>query len=191
LKTEPLNSFKGSPDDAVLERRVRQKFEKLGWRVAGSRNDCLCLGCVNAAAAAAERKKELPKMSADNKVVPLPAKAPEPRPMQREEGRIIYEKIKDVYVNEKVGYSDGWTDARIAKDLGAPRAWVAEVREQWFGPEGSNQEIRALIEKAESFLNEVREHAKSFSVVVEKWNGMTDRCRRLERDLDEIKKAVR
>ena len=68
----------------------------------------------------------------DNKVVPINAEAP--RTMTRDERRIIFEKLNDVYVSEKVGYMEDWNDEKVAKDLGVARAWVSGLREEMFVP---------------------------------------------------------
>ncbi len=47
-----------------------------------------------------------------------------PAELTRENRRIILAKLEEVYVDEKTGYSPGWTDAKLALDLGVPRAWV-------------------------------------------------------------------
>lgn len=74
---------------------------------------------------------------------PEPAPAPEPvvelatlqppRKSTLDERKIINSKLMDVYGD--ASYSRGWSDERVAKDLGVPRAWVAEVRDAFFGPD--------------------------------------------------------
>ena len=68
------------------------------------------------------------------------AKRAEPPPqMQREDRRIVADKIADVYEDE--GYIAPWTDELVAQDLGVPRAWVAEVRDFMFGPANENPKL--------------------------------------------------
>ncbi|WP_156373882.1 hypothetical protein [Rhizobium sp. Leaf386] len=71
-------------------------------------------------------------------VVPLTPKAEPPKEMTRADRRIVNEKIADVYDDGAERYSLGWTDKRVADDLGVPIAWVREERDRYFGPEGSN-----------------------------------------------------
>lgn len=66
----------------------------------------------------------------------VPPKAEPPRQMTREDRQIIHAKLSDVY--DKGSYVTPWTDARVAADLGVPRAWVSEIRDLMFGPENSN-----------------------------------------------------
>lgn len=79
-----------------------------------------------------------------------------PREMTREHKRIIIAKIEEVYVDENVGYGDGWSDARVAKDLGVPLAWVKRLREEIFGVEGASEEARALLSEAQSLAAQAR-----------------------------------
>jgi len=62
--------------------------------------------------------------------------AEKPRDMTRDDRRIVFDKINGVY--DGGHYIAPWTDAAVAKDLGVPRDWVAKVREEFFGPAGSN-----------------------------------------------------
>ncbi|WP_132314109.1 hypothetical protein [Martelella mediterranea] len=72
--------------------------------------------------------------------------AESPREMQREDRRIVAEKIADVYDDH--AYIAPWTDDLVARDLGVPCAWVAEVRDFMFGPANENP---VLAENARQF----------------------------------------
>lgn len=73
-----------------------------------------------------------------------------PREMSKEDKRIVYGKINEVYLDEVRGYDSGWTDERIAKDLGVPRAWVSTVRDEMFGAaEGNGEVLRIRMEMEE------------------------------------------
>lgn len=76
--------------------------------------------------------------------------APE-RVMTRDESRLIYDRLNDVYVSESAGYKEGWSDKRVAQDMGVPAAWVAKVRDQWFGPNRDLGQV-ALIEAANKIV---------------------------------------
>ncbi|MBR0882443.1 hypothetical protein ACVMGC_000650 [Bradyrhizobium barranii subsp. barranii] len=75
----------------------------------------------------------------------------------REERRIIFEKLNEVYVNDKVGYSASWTDVRVAADLGVPLQWVKVIRDENFGDEVGNEDIRKQLAEAKEALALVRE----------------------------------
>lgn len=74
-----------------------------------------------------------------------------PTPSDR---RIIFAKLEEVYLDEVKGYSANWTDDRVSKDLGVPRAWVAEVREINFGPLRDNEQMRELLQKIDAMSKE-------------------------------------
>ncbi|MCR6673294.1 hypothetical protein [Devosia ginsengisoli] len=100
----------------------------------------------------------MPKASPSEMVVNLPdpgASERPPRQMSREDRRLIFAKLEEVYIDEKSGYSAGWNDDAVAKDMACPRAWVEEIREQNFGPQKSDQSaevisIRAMLNGAEA-----------------------------------------
>lgn len=83
-------------------------------------------------------------------------KAEEPPTMSREDRRLIFAKIDEVYLDETTGYSDGWTDSRVAEDLGVPLAWVKTIRAENFGEERSNAALLANLEEAKWTLNEAK-----------------------------------
>lgn len=111
---------------------ARQNFQAKGWVVgSGPRKDFCPLH------AAPSSRKGRADMPAKETATPEPGrKADAPREITREERGIIFAKIEDVYGTDR--YMSPWTDQKVADDLGVPRAWVADVREQFYGPEGSN-----------------------------------------------------
>lgn len=121
---------------------IRKKFQQRGWIFGGSARGDTCPGC---------RLKRAPprglvlKLAGSNESLPVgviempkdtvvPIKADAPRTMSRDDRRIIFSKLEAVYLDEKRGYDEGWTDERVSKDLGVPRAWVVTVRDENFGP---------------------------------------------------------
>jgi len=67
-----------------------------------------------------------------------------PKEMTREDRRIIFAQLNEIYIGEDKGYSAGWTDQRVATHLGVPRAWVATIRDENFGPVRDNETSTAL-----------------------------------------------
>jgi len=104
-----------------------QHFQNKGWVVGnGPRKDFCPLH-----ASPAKRKGSTVMAN-----IPALSSADKPRDMTREDRRIINDKLDEVYAKD--AYKAPWTDAAVAKDLGVPRDWVAQVREQFFGPAASN-----------------------------------------------------
>ncbi|WP_181409841.1 hypothetical protein [Martelella alba] len=99
-----------------------------------------------------KRTDRMAKKAATATVSTPMVKADPPPVMKRDDRRIIAAKLDDVYSTD--AYVEPWTDAAVAKDLGVPRAWVSEVREAFFGPEGGNPLVVKIREGMEA--SEVR-----------------------------------
>lgn len=64
--------------------------------------------------------------------------------MTREDRRIIFVKLEEVYVDEATGYTKGWNDTAVAADLNCPRAWVEVIRDENFGPQKADQSAEVI-----------------------------------------------
>lgn len=62
------------------------------------------------------------------------AAVPPPRQPSREDKRLIILEIENHYLGPDKGYSPGTTDETVAKSLNVPARWVADLREEFFGP---------------------------------------------------------
>lgn len=182
--TVPVNTFKGQPSDEVEERFVARKLESSGWLIGKKLSQHRCPGCYSAIKISAKRKQTEPKMHNDPKVRAVLAEFPASKEMTREDRRVIFEKLNEVYVDEKQGYSEQWTDAKVATDLGTPRSWVAKVREEMFGPEGANEDIRKAVTEAKATLAECRKLAEAFAPLL-------GRAEKIEKTLIEIERGLR
>ena len=119
----------------------------------------------------------------DNKVVPINAEAP--RTMTRDERRIIFEKLNDVYVSEKVGYMEDWNDEKVAKDLGVARAWVSGLREEMFGPDINEQSTRVIAE-AREVMGEIKAVADKTVSVVQSLQLLVAKASQIEQNLKKM-----
>lgn len=190
VRTVPINRFKGHArtDDELEQQFVRNKLTSEGWLIGKKETQHRCPGCYSAIKASQARKN-----NEESKIVTLPVKPAEPeapRTMSRDDRRIVFEKLNEVYVDEKTGYGPGWTDAKVATDLGVPRAWVKQLRDEMFGPEGSNEEIRATITEAQTLLNDIRvvgntisEAAAPLKALLDKADQIDKRVRQIQQDL--------
>lgn len=79
--------------------------------------------------------------------------------IKRDDRRIIFAKLNELYIDEHKGYCEGWTDQRVAEDLGVPRAWVEALREENFGPVKSNTETSEFLHEAEKVLSQAKQLA--------------------------------
>ena len=102
-----------------------------------------------------KRAKVIPMTSTEK---PIAVGLVPPREMSREDRRIVFAKLNDVYLDERAGYSSGWSDQRVADDLNIPRAWVKSIREENFGPDGASEEIRAALYEAKDVIGAARKH---------------------------------
>lgn len=168
---------------------IDKKFVQHGWRVGSHAKDDRCPKCV-----AAKKGKTVLK------VVP-PSETP-PRTMGRDDRRIIFEKLNDTYVDEKTGYDSGWSDHRVASDLGVPRKWVENVREEMFGSVGTNAEMTEFLAKCETdiveakrFLEEARKSREEVERILSNplfasLTVINDKVSRLDKLAAEVRKLV-
>lgn len=129
---------------------VAQKFRSKGWLVGNREGGDICPKCIDAA------KK--PRAKKESNVVHLQAPvivADPPREMKREDRRLIFSKIEDVYLDEKQGYSSGWSDKKVADDLGVPLAWVRSIREENFGVEFLNEDVKSILADGRELLSHI------------------------------------
>ena len=98
--------------------------------------------------------------------------------------------LEDVYDVDAECYRRGDTDDTVAEVLNVMPGWVAQIREDFFGPCGSNEEIAQL--KAE-----IEEHLSSTEQFVKKTNDLVARLekgiavsRQYKARLDKIEAAV-
>jgi len=98
-----------------------------------------------------------------------PEPAPEPEPVaephvipqevippSRTEKRIVHVKLEETYVDEVTGYKVGWTDQKIADDLGVPVEWVTVIREDSFGPDKHEEDVIDLYKEVFVLADTIR-----------------------------------
>jgi hypothetical protein len=189
-KPLPVNAFQGfTNDNGVAESKfIEKKLTQLGWLVGTKPKQHRCPGCYSAIKAQQKRKSQ---EKGENVVAVLkqePVKADAPREMSREERRIIFEKLNEVYVSEAIGYAPGYTDAKVSTELGVPRAWVKGLRDEMFGPEGTNEEIRATVSDAQTLLNDIKVVANT---VQEPMKALLAKAEHIEKRLAQIQQDLR
>ena len=112
-------------------------------------------------------------------------RAAPPPTMSLADRRLIIDKLGEVYVDEKVGYSSGWSDRKVGVDLGVPPAWVAEIRTQNFGPEivegGHENQLKTIAKLREMFTAQVTVNKALFA----KLERATKEIEALRSDLDQ------
>jgi hypothetical protein len=137
-------------------------------------------------------------MQATPKVIEPTIKAEPPREMTRDDRRVIFAKLQDVYVDEKVGYGNGWNDQKVAADLGVPLAWVRTIRDENFGTERSNEEWEKVLNQSTVLLTKAKDllkgHSAEVTDMINAQAGERKQCLeaiiRFETKLNEIVKAL-
>lgn len=154
-------------------------FSSKGWKIGSTKKGDLCPAC---------QKSQKPKLEIVKTM--QPATAEKPREMTRDERRIIFQKIDEHYVSEERGYQPPWTDGGVARDLGVPQAWVASVREEMFGPAGSNHDIDEFMRVAEPVLKDGRDLVNAAKSLLADANKIVDRIEDLERRARKIERET-
>lgn len=183
----PVNSFRSSSSGEKEIDFTTKKFRERGWKIGNSESQNRCPACFASARNAVAKRKEA---AVESPVIPIHAKADDPKPMGRDDRRIIFEKLNEVYADEKTGYSPGWTDSKVADDLGVPRAWVKQVRDEMFGPEG-NEEIRRALTEAKELLVEAKKVGPATEQVLTSIRALLARAEKIERTVIDIERALR
>lgn len=200
----PVPRQSNTCDQSFADRIFRNK----GWEVGRSRKEDVCPECVKQRQEARQsmrKAKELVIMPAQ--IIPINKKteesqmqtnkaiSAEPRQMTRDDRRLIFGKIDEVYVDANEGYGKGWTDQKVATDLGIPVAWVRTIREENFGPEGLNPDLRAAIEDAKKlFMSMQATHdafRKTMSDYSERMSKLQMQQQALEAKITQLQKGLR
>jgi hypothetical protein len=192
---EDVMGIKG-PHTLLPTVAIAKKFAQRGWEIGQNEHWDTCPECL--------KKQEKPKLKIVPKVeekVPDMLKPEPPRAMGREDRRIIFDKLNGVYLDERRGYDAGWSDHKVSTDLGVPRAWVEQVREEMFGPVNSNPDIEAFV-KAVRELQEVKDQLSKMAAFRDQIEGIKnaiggvnlasvlDRVTKLEKVATEVRKHI-
>lgn len=125
-------------------------FQNKGWELGRSHHMDVCPKC----------RKPVRKYEPKPKAEPAPIikvetmAAETPRTISREDRKRIHEMIGQHYLD--VGYEPPWTDKLIAENLKVPQAWVAEIRDEFFGDEGSNDVFDKFRQETAAWMDEWR-----------------------------------
>ncbi|SOC48301.1 hypothetical protein SAMN05892877_14816, partial [Rhizobium subbaraonis] len=106
-----------------------------------------------------------------------------------EDRRLINMKLAEVYADG--GYVTPWTDQRVADDLGVPRAWVAEIREGFYGPEGSNPLFDKYLTESADIALHLAQLAEERKVAGEMVKRATEAAAKVRTRCDELEAKVR
>lgn len=173
---------------------ITKKMEQRGWSIGPNDQWDYCPGCS---------QKQVKTMTPLKVVHQEPEKATDkPREMSRDDRRLIFSKLDEVYLDEKRGYVSGWSDHKIASDLGVPRKWVEIIRNENFGALGTNEDMQTFLTEAEALckqareaLDEARKHREHVEQILKSPQFLTlpsisDRLSKVEKLAAEVRKLV-
>jgi len=154
------------------ESQARAKMIKLGWSF--SKGKLLCPNC--------QTKKEEPMRQVAK---PIPIRQP-----TKSEKRQIMQMLEECYDTDSECYQQGDTDDTIADVLNVMPAWVVELREEFFGPNGGNEDMAATLLELQNWKKEAQLLIKVHTSAVEKLMGVVDQADDFTNRLERIQKAV-
>lgn len=150
------------------EGQALKKLTAHGWAIA--KNRLRCPKCefkrkAEVSTAHKDQKMEKPATPADAKaatdIVRLFEPLRQPTPKQKRE---IIALLEGVYDDDAKRYKGAETDKTVAETLGngVMPGWVAEIREEMFGPDGSNEEMDQLIADMNAWKREISEEIEAY-----------------------------
>lgn len=169
--------YRRRPEDSPIA-----YFTKLGWELGSGVYMDLCPDCADRKPKQTA-KVEKQRMSNVTKLETV--KAEPPREITREERQRIHAKIGEHYLDS--GYHPPWTDRAIAEAEKVPLAWVSSIRDQFYGPEGSNP----LYEKFEGEATAFVEAYQELCAVKGQIDALEIMGREIQDTLNKIKRETR
>ena len=186
----------GRPTMQVLsEGDVIAKLRKQGWSY--NRKGLLCPECATAKALAKTPKPQ-PKESVIVNQLPK-IDDPAVRQPTREQRRQIVDLLGTCYDTKAERYIGMDTDKTVADCIGGGVlfGWVAQVREEFFGPDGGNAEMAELLQSiayqrtlVESVAEKITDIQKQVATYWELHQSVVNELTALERRVVAIKIAV-
>ena len=113
-----------------------------------------------------------------------------PRIMGQADGRRIFVAIDGCYDAKAGRYVGGYTDQKLGDELKVPWAWVASVREQFFGEHGGNDDADKLRVEIEALRAEVRTAIDARMAEAAKIEALLPKLAAIEKKLDAMEKAA-
>lgn len=116
--------------------------------------------------------------------------------MSREDRRIVFAKLDEVYIDAERGYRTGWHDQKVATDLGVPLSWVKQVRDENFGPETNDEWAKTLAEaktlpgRQAELSAEIAALSEKFKALASEGQALSAKAVKLALDVERINRAV-
>lgn len=145
------------------------------------------------------KQKDEPMPQNDNVVAITPAATEELRQPSREQKRQIISLLTEVYDTSAGRYTGGETDKTVAEAIGngVMFGWVAQIRDELFGPDGGNEELESLEADFKAWTEEAATVAKSCHDDIQKalaqlrdYNKLRDKIGALSTRIEALKSAI-
>lgn len=158
------------------EGQARNKITKQGW--AEVKGKLRCPKCEAKRKVAPEKPREVEPMKPQNVTL-----LRQPTPKQKRE---IIAILEEVYDDDLKRYRGHETDKNVAETLegGVMPGWVAEIREDMFGPAGHNDEVESLMAEISEWRKEREKENKNARLHIENAEAI------VRKSEDEIAKAA-
>lgn len=168
--------------------QARNHMTKIGWKVSRKRMIC-----------PEHQQKDTGPVSTK----PTEQEAEARRP-SRQQKREIMDMLQACYDTASERYEGSETDDSVASALNVLPAWVEEIREEFFGPVGSNadidaltadlnavtRELGALKEQQKAVNRDLRALVDQNNTICNQMNDATQRLANLETRFERVKSAL-
>lgn len=103
----------------------------------------------------------------------------------REQKRQIMAMLEASYDTKAGRYTGGDTDKTVAEAIGGGvmPGWVSEIREEFFGPDGGNDDM-------ETVAAELKSAMEAFTALRRELEPVTEAARRIENDMRQHKERI-
>lgn len=157
------------------EGQILTKVQKAGWTIIKN-----VLRCPTCEAQRAVNKE------------PVVTVITEIRKPTREQKRQIVDLLGEVYDIKAERYIGGETDVTVAATVGlnCMSGWVAEIREEMFGPAGGNEDIEKLSSEVAGLAKTLTEQKKSADMIVRDLGAQHEKLAELRKRLEVVERAV-
>lgn len=108
----------------------------------------------------------------------------------REQRRAIYMKLDEVYDTLRGRYVDDWTDHKVSQALDMPRKWIADVRDDVFGPSGENDAMDDMVKELHQYREELKADGQACLEAAAKAEQTMKKVTELESRMADLRKAV-
>lgn len=120
----------------------------------------------------------------------VPPKVEPPREPSRDQKRSILRKLDESYDEARKCYIQGMADQVIASGLNVPRAWVVDLREEFYGPSGDNEEARRIRTEIDAIKSVLGEAERAMDKAVTALSDATTKMQAIEKRQEALAKQL-